>query len=641
MKRFALIVCLLLPVGFVAWGASPEAQGVSSAEVSAWIDELSKVDHPRDCLIIRKGRCVAVGSWRGVLRGVGQTNEGAINGRTPIGGLTRLLVFAAAGIAVDKGKLKDDSRLDSLVRRMLKDSQDGCRAADELSALVEKSVGESTAAFVVANFMNCIAGGLIHNWTAEAQEKDKRLMKGADGGAIEIANLGRIADCLLHEGKSGNRQLVSAAWMRRYPLRTVAFGGNVMILSPEKDAVVIVLSSARDGKPIVAASEKLMASVSTDPLPENPAACDALARKCRTLSLSPNQVEKPSAEKRPPSLGEHTCVLDIKPDSHYRRNSEGDVIALKDGRLMLMWNRMAGSTSDDAHSDICRCYSADGGKTWTKPEVVLATPKGALNVMCVSLLRLAGDNLALAYLLKTSERDCRPLYRVSSDDGSTWSDPVCVIPDARRDYYVVNNGRLVQLKNGRLVIPSCRGRTIEHWLSDDEGKTWRAARNSLVANKPNGLPMRMEEPGMIELKDGRLMTYVRTDADWQYVTYSSDKGETWSPMKAGNLRSPRSPATILRLSDGRLAVVWNDHETHPENRFKYPYHNGSRAPLTLAFSSDEGRTWTNRIELEPTGWNSYPFLLEFNGRLFVGYSHGMGLDSLRLVPVDLGSRCSL
>ena len=271
-------------------------------------------------------------------------------------------------------------------------------------------------------------------------------------------------------------------------------------------------------------------------------------------------------------------------------------IELKDGRLMLMWNRMAGSTSDDAHSDICRCYSADGGKTWTKPEVVLTTPKGALNVMCVSLLRLAGGNLALAYLLKTSERDCRPLYRVSPDDGSTWSDPVCVIPDARRDYYVVNNGRLVQLKNGRLVIPSCRGRTIEHWLSDDEGKTWRAARNSLVANKPNGLPMRMEEPGMIELKDGRLMTYVRTDADWQYVTYSSDKGETWSPMKAGNLRSPRSPATILRLSDGRLAVVWNDHETHPENRFKYPYHNGSRAPLTLAFSSDEGRTWTEAVD---------------------------------------------
>jgi len=218
-----------------AQGVSPEAQGISSAEVSAWIDALGKVDHPRDCLVMRRGQRVAVGSWRGVLRGVGQTNEGAINGRTPIGGLTRLFVYVAAGIAVDKGKMKADAQLDSLMAGMMKDSPDGCAAADELSTVIERSVGESTAAFVVANFMNLLEGGLVHNWTAEAQDKDKRLMKGWDGGAIEIVNLGRIADCLLHEGRSGKRQLVPADWMRRYPLQTVAYGGgNVMILSPEK-----------------------------------------------------------------------------------------------------------------------------------------------------------------------------------------------------------------------------------------------------------------------------------------------------------------------------------------------------------------------------------------------------------------------
>jgi len=344
-------------------------------------------------------------------------------------------------------------------------------------------------------------------------------------------------------------------------------------------------------------------------------------------------VEKRSAAKLPPTYGERNSILDLKPYGKYKRNSEGDVIELKDGRLMLMWNRMIGSTADGALSDICRRYSPDGGKTWTDSEVVFPTPKGTCNVMCVSFLRLASGKIALAYLLKKAENDCRPLYYVSSDEGATWEGPVQVIPDSRRDYYVVNNGRLVQLKSGRLVLPSARGRTIEHWLSDDEGKTWRSAKTALVANKPNGLPMRMEEPGTIELKDGRLMTYIRTDADWQYVSYSSDRGETWSPVVAGNLRSPRSPASMLRLSDGRIAVVWNDHETHPENRFKYPYHNGSRAPLTLAFSDDEGKTWKDRTDLEQTGWNSYPFLSETGGRLLIGYSYGMGLDAMRLVKV--------
>ena len=636
-------IVLVFSLCALVWGSAcaasssptPEALGVSSSALVRFVDELEAVDHPRDFIVFCKGQRVAVGSWRGVLRGVGQTNEGAINGRTPIGGLTRLLVYAAAGIAVDKGKMKVDERLESLVKRMLKDDADGCLAADELSALVEKSVGESTAAFIVANFMNRLEGTLVHNWTAEAQEVDKRLMKGGDGVAIEIANIGRIADCLLHEGRSGKRQLVPMDWMRRYPLRTLVYGGNVMMLSPEKDTAVVVLTSAKDGKVVVGASEHLMASVSANSLPEDPSSYDALTHKCRSLALPAQQVEKKVKGKVSPTIGERNCILDLKPYGQYKRNSEGDIVALKDGRLMLMWNRMSGSTSDDAHSDICRRYSSDGGKTWTESEVAFTTPKGTLNVMCVSLLRLAGDDLALAYLLKSSEKDCRPLFYTSSDEGRTWKGPVKIIPDGRRDYYVVNNGRLVQLRSGRLVVASSRGRTIEHWLSDDEGKTWRSAGNALVANKPNGLPMRMEEPGTIELKDGRLMTYIRTDADWQYVTYSSDSGETWSPVVASSLRSPRSPASLVRLSDGRIAAVWNDHEMHPENRFLYPYHNGSRAPLTLGFSEDEGRTWKERVDLESTGWNSYPFLREVDGRLIVGYSYGAGLNSLRLVSVGL------
>ena len=143
----------------------------------------------------------------------------------------------------------------------------------------------------------------------------------------------------------------------------------------------------------------------------------------------------------------------------------------------------------------------------------------------------------------------------------------------------------------------------------------------------------MEEPGSVLLSDGRVMTYFRTDADWQYVAYSSDGGETWGAARPSTLRSPRSPAAIVRLKDGRLAAVWNDHERFPHYRFGYVYHNGLRAPLTLGFSHDNGQTWTDRIDLETEGWNCYPFVREINGRLYIGYCYGQGMQNLRMIAV--------
>ena len=615
---------------------SPESFGISSRAISEWIGELEKVDRPSDFIVTRRGQCVCSGSWKGVVRGVGATNEGTVrgHGRSKVGGLTRLLVYAAAGIAVDKGLLNGDAALDDLVSRMMKDDAEGAAAADELSALVERSTGESTATFITDNFMNWLDGPLLYDWVAEPQDGDNRLMKGHDGFAVGIYDFVRILDCLLHEGKSGKRQLVPLKWMRRHPIRAAAFGGNVAVLSPEKDVVVAALTSAKDSRPILAAAERLISAFAPGPLPEAPSEADGLAKRCAALSL-PVQGAGEKKPKPPPSVGERLSVLNIMPRDNYRRNSEGDMIRLSDGRLMLMWTRMMGSTSDAAKSHICRRYSSDMGKTWTEDEVVFSTPAGAQNVMSVSLLRLASGKIALTYLRKMSGGDCRNVVYHSSDEGKTWDGPVEMIPDSLRRYYAGNNARLIQMKSGRLVFPTASGNAIYHFISDDEGRTWRPGKSTITGKKPNGLPIRLEEPGTIELKDGRLMTYMRTNADWQYVAYSSDGGDTWTPLRPGNLRSPRSPALLKRLSDGRIAAIWNDHSRHPENRFKFPYHNGIRAPLTLAFSSDEGKTWNRWNDLETEGWSCYPFALETDGRLFVGYSMGNGLDTLRIVEVGV------
>ena len=114
-----------------------------------------------------------------------------------------------------------------------------------------------------------------------------------------------------------------------------------------------------------------------------------------------------------------------------------------------------------------------------------------------------------------------------------------------------------------------------------------------------------------------------------------DGGATWGPLVPSPLRSPRSPAAINRLSDGRLCCVWNDHENHPDYRFLFPYHNGGRQPLTVGFSSDDGRTWTGRVDIETEGWLCYPAFKEIDGRLFVLYCFGDGMKSMRLTALTL------
>ena len=121
------------------------------------------------------------------------------------------------------------------------------------------------------------------------------------------------------------------------------------------------------------------------------------------------------------------------------------------------------------------------------------------------------------------------------------------------------------------------------YLSDDNGKTWRRSKDPFKGYAPDGRRITLQEPGVVELKDGRLMMFIRTDAGSQYVCHSSDGGETWSKPGPSSLASPLSPASIERIPwTGDLLCVWNDHSG------VHPFPEGRRTPLCLAISKDEG-----------------------------------------------------
>src|SRR5690606_8992388 len=135
-----------------------------------------------------------------------------------------------------------------------------------------------------------------------------------------------------------------------------------------------------------------------------------------------------------------------------------------------------------------------------------------------------------------------------------WSDPVPCITD-EIGYYVLNNDRVVQLSDGRLIMavalhntadyeePNWKG-SIMTYFSDDNGKSWRRSETVLAPVNEKGERYTAQEPGLVELGDGSLLLFIRSDAGSQLFSRSTDRGKTWSEAKPSPLSSPLSPATI-------------------------------------------------------------------------------------------------
>jgi hypothetical protein len=309
-------------------------------------------------------------------------------------------------------------------------------------------------------------------------------------------------------------------------------------------------------------------------------------------------------------------VLLLEPRPGNPKNFSGDFIRLKDGRILYLYAYGVGDrVADDApHCTVAR-YSSDDGKTWTTDDIVVHIEGG------LSFLRLPDDRIALFYLrAKNFGKELYPYMIISDDEAKTWGAPVKCVNEP--GYYTINNDRIVQLENERIVIPvafygsgeSAGDNGMYTYYSDDIGKTWQRSQQV-----PNPKHVKLEEPGVIELKNGDLMMFIRTDVGVQYVSYSSDKGEQWSEAQPSAIRSPLSPASIKRIpSTGDLLLVWNDNYD-PQHK-----DGGNRSPLSLAISKDDGKTWEKKKELEsdPYGWYCYTAIRFFGDHVLLGHATG-------------------
>jgi hypothetical protein len=141
---------------------------------------------------------------------------------------------------------------------------------------------------------------------------------------------------------------------------------------------------------------------------------------------------------------------------------------------------------------------------------------------------------------------------------------------------------------------------------------------------------------VVEVSDGSLFSWSRTDQGSQFGFRSTDGGRTWTPPGPTELVSPVGPASIKAIpGTNDLLALFNDHSG------RFPFPPKKRNPFVAAISSDGGKTWPLRklIESDPDGLYHYTAIYFLPDAVLLGYCAGDSkvgaLNRLRIRRVNL------
>lgn len=327
-----------------------------------------------------------------------------------------------------------------------------------------------------------------------------------------------------------------------------------------------------------------------------------------------------------------THISDLPPSPQNRRNSEGAFIRLNSGEILFVYSRFGGDTSEDYGAcDLYGILSQDNGDHFGMPFPVLCHKEvGADNVMSVSLMRMRNGDVGMFYLRKQGNH-CMLYFVRSADETRTWSKPICVLD--KEGYYVHNNDRAVMLSNGRILLPLAYHHTLDALApgklvvvsSEDDGYTWQTIAQDVGIPASRGLTTGVQEPGILELADGTLWCYARTDAGRHYESFSFDGGYTWSAFLPSPFTAPASPLSAKRLCDGRIVAIWNPIPAYYGRAVRGDgVYTDGRSPLVLAISADDGKTFATPIPIETDERAGYCYtaIFETDDALLLAYCAG-------------------
>lgn len=338
-----------------------------------------------------------------------------------------------------------------------------------------------------------------------------------------------------------------------------------------------------------------------------------------------------------PEVGEHNTPKQTSPANqaiHYvmieqagpdmPRADTATVAEISPGRLYMVYHRYRPNEkggSDFGRASVWAQESQDDGWTWGKAREIIPDRKEDFSVLMPAICRLpSGELLLLANRIHGRSSTSMELHR-SQDNGKTWRFDQAIWSRSKGQWLQGGAAQLLRLSNGRLIF-GVHGGSGDQWkqkndawcfLSDDEGKTWRRSKGAIK------LPMRgAMEASLAEWRDGVLVCSLRTQLGGPFITRSTDGGETWSPAQPSGLIGPESCTCLRRIPGTDLLVLFWNNSVYLQGH----HHYGERTPLSVAVSSDGGRSWKKRGDIETDEGASYSDLnctFTSSGRAIVTY----------------------
>ena len=302
----------------------------------------------------------------------------------------------------------------------------------------------------------------------------------------------------------------------------------------------------------------------------------------------------------------------------------GDLLAVWNGGF-LQWNGdPMGRDAKDWVSILPR-----GGHVWSNPDAVgcdirycchdpifIKNKKGEIILLFAKFL-----DTEVNFLTWCNGRD-ELWTRKTRDCGRTWepAKPANIQSGhASNDSVLLQDGTIVFASTSSELKDKYFG-AVRIYLSHDDGETWE--KGPLLWAEDGNL---IREPALCLRPDGTIRMFTRTcpgNTGWgdgvkslvSYTAESRDGGRTWTKPVPTGIRNNESKIDVISWDKDTILMAYNDTPVADWHE---------RSPLTLAYSKDEGMTWTNLIELASAPGNKcQPAICkDREGRLNVIYMH--------------------
>ncbi|GGH06968.1 sialidase family protein [Mucilaginibacter phyllosphaerae] len=283
--------------------------------------------------------------------------------------------------------------------------------------------------------------------------------------------------------------------------------------------------------------------------------------------------------------------------SDFKASHASTIVQLNHKKFMAAWF----GGDHEGSSDVCIWASILKNNSWGKPvKIAKGTTTDNKTYACWNpvLFKAHNGKLYLHYKVGINPREWKAMYKVSADEGKTWS-ALTALPDG---FLGPIKNKPVQLKNGTILYP-CSVESIDE-------KSWTIHLETTDANIKNWKRININcdtfqviQPTILLYPHNRLQLLARSKQNVIVQSWSADGGKSWSKVTATSIPNPNSGIDAVTTAGGLQLLVYNP-LTSGKNWWE------GRSVLKLACSRD-GITWKDLLTFEDqkTGEFSYPAII--------------------------------